>query len=231
MFDLTIAAFNLSETYRLPVMILGDELVGHMSEKVTIPAADQITLVSRPRPGQPSEAHLPFLAGEDFIPPMACAGEGYHVHVTGLTHDEQGYPVITSQAHERLVRRLVDKIRFNAPKIIRVEEVATADAEVVVVAYGCTSRAAREAVTQLRGQGKRAGLLRLVTVWPFPEERIGQLALQAKAFIVPEINYGQIAYEVDRCSRGRSETVLLPLMGGTIHTPQNIIEAALEYLP
>jgi 2-oxoglutarate/2-oxoacid ferredoxin oxidoreductase subunit alpha len=230
MFNLTIEAFNLSETYRLPVMILGDELVGHMSEKVTIPQADQITLVSRLRPDQSSESHLPFLAGDDFIPPMACAGEGYHVHVTGLTHDEQGYPVITYQAHERLVRRLVDKIRLNAPKIIRTEEVATPDAEVVVVAYGCTSRAAREAVTQLRGLGKKVGLLRLITVWPFPESRIGELAREAKAFVVPEINYGQIAYEVERCAQGSSETVLLPLMGGTIHTPQNIIEAALEYL-
>jgi 2-oxoglutarate/2-oxoacid ferredoxin oxidoreductase subunit alpha len=162
---------------------------------------------------------------------MACAGEGYHVHVTGLTHDEQGYPVITYQAHERLVRRLVDKIRHNAQKIIRTEEVATAEAEVVVVAYGCTSRAAREAVNQLRSLGKKVGLLRLISVWPFPERRIEEMAWKAKAFIVPEINYGQIAYEVERCSQGKAETVLLPLMGGTIHTPQNIIEAALEYLP
>jgi 2-oxoglutarate ferredoxin oxidoreductase subunit alpha len=231
MFDLTVLAFNLSETYRLPVFVLGDELVGHMSEKVIIPSAQDIALVSRPKTNKPPETYLPFMADEDLIPPMACAGEGYHVHVTGLTHDEQGYPLITPAVHERLVRRLVDKIRLNADKIIRVEEVEMADAEVVVVAYGCTSRTAREAVQQLRSRNKKVGLLRLITLWPFPEEKIRQVAGEIKAFIVPEINYGQMAYEVERCAQGQAETVLLPLMGGTIHTPQDIIEAVEEYLP
>ena len=230
MFDLTIKAFNLSETYRLPVFVLGDELVGHMSEKVIIPPVEQIKRVERSRPVYPPETYLPYRAEENLIPPMACAGEGYHVHVTGLTHDEQGYPVITAPAHERLVRRLVDKIRFNAQQIIQVEEIALADAEAVVIAYGCTSRAAREAVTLLRNQGKKIGLLRLITLWPFPEERVRQLAGQARTLIVPEINYGQMAYEVERCAQGQAETVLLPLMGGTIHSPQDIMVAAEEAL-
>lgn len=231
MFDLTISAFNLSETYRLPVFVLGDELVGHMSEKVVIPPMDQIHLISRPRPSQPPETYLPFMAGEDLVPPMACAGEGYHVHVTGLTHDEQGYPIITPQVHERLVRRLTDKIRLNARKIIQVEEIGIPDARVVVVAYGCTSRAAREAVTLMRSKGKKVGLLRLITLWPFPEERVSKISKNLSAFIVPEINYGQMAYEVERCAQGQAETVLLPLMGGTIHSPQDIMEAVEEYLP
>ena len=231
MFNLTIRAFNLSETYRLPVFVLGDELVGHMSEKVIIPSPDQIQLVSRPRPDQPAEAYLPFMAGDDLVPPMACAGEGYRVHVTGLTHDEQGYPLITPPVHERLVRRLSDKIRVNAKKIIQVEEIEIVDARVVVVAYGCTSRAAREAVTLLRSQGKKVGLLRLITLWPFPEEKVHRIAKGISAFIVPEINYGQMAYEVERCAHGQAETVLLPLMGGAIHTPQDIMEAVQEYLP
>lgn len=231
MFDLTIRAFNLSETYRLPVFVLGDELVGHMSEKVIIPPPDQIHLVSRPRPDQPAEAYLPFMAGDDLVPPMACAGEGYRVHVTGLTHDEQGYPLITPPVHERMVRRLTDKIRVNAKKIVQVEEIEISDAEVVVVAYGCTSRAAREAVTLLRSQGKKVGLLRLITLWPFPEEKVRRIAKGISAFIVPEINYGQMAYEVERCAQGQAETVLLPLMGGTIHTPQDIMEAVREVLP
>jgi 2-oxoglutarate ferredoxin oxidoreductase subunit alpha len=230
MFDLTVEAFNLSETYRLPVLVLGDEMVGHMSERVVIPSADQIKLVSRPRPTQAPETFLPYMAEENLIPPMACAGEGYHVHVTGLTHDEQGYPVVTPQVHERMVRRLVDKIRLNAHKIIRLEEIELAGAEVVVVAYGCTSRTAREAVQRLRSQGKKVGLLRLITLWPFPEERIRQIAGGLKAFVVPEINYGQMAYEVERCAQGRAETVLLPLMGGAIHTPEEIMEAVQEYL-
>jgi 2-oxoglutarate/2-oxoacid ferredoxin oxidoreductase subunit alpha len=231
MFDLTIEAFNLSEIYRLPVFVLGDELVGHMSERVIIPPPDQIQRVSRVRPSQSPDTYLPFMAGDDLVPPMACAGEGFHVHVTGLTHDELGYPQTVSQVHERLVRRLVDKIRINAPKIIQIEEVETADAQVVVVAYGCTSRTAREAVKLLRFQGKKVGFLRLITLWPFPEERIRQVAQGIKAFIVPEINYGQIAYEVERCAQGRAETVLLPLMGGSIHTPEDIVEAVKEYLP
>ena len=231
MFDLTIRAFNLSETYRLPVFVLGDELVGHMSEKVIIPSPDQIQVVSRPRPDQPAEAFLPFMAGEDLVPPMACAGEGYRVHVTGLTHDEQGYPLVTPAVHERTVRRLSDKIRVNAKKIIQVEEIEISDARVVVVAYGCTSRAAREAVNLLRSQGKKVGFLRLITLWPFPEEKVRRIAKGVSAFIVPEINYGQMAYEVERCAQGQAETVLLPLMGGTIHTPQDIMEAVQEYLP
>jgi len=231
MFDLTITAFNLSEIYRLPVLVMGDELVGHMSEKVVIPSSDQIQLVSRPRPDRPSDTFLPFMPNDDLIPPMAHAGEGFHVHVTGLTHDEQGYPVITPIVHERLVRRLVDKIRLNAQKIIQLEEIALDDAQVVVVAYGCTSRTAREAVQHLRSQGRKVGLLRLITLWPFPEEKVRQLAKGIKAFIVPEINYGQMVYEVERCAHGQAETILLPFMGGTIHTPEDIIEAVREVLP
>jgi 2-oxoglutarate ferredoxin oxidoreductase subunit alpha len=230
MFDLTIEAFNLSERYRLPVMVLGDELVGHMSERVVIPPADQIQIVTRVRPDQNPAKYQPYLAGESLVPPMACAGEGYHVHVTGLTHDEQGYPQTIAQVHERTVRRLVDKIRLNAHNIIKIEEVDTSDAQVVVIAYGCTARTAREAVQRLRSQGKKVGFLRLITLWPFPEEKIQQLAQGIEAFIVPEINYGQIAYEVERCARGWAETVLLPLMGGAIHTPEDITEAVKEYL-
>jgi 2-oxoglutarate ferredoxin oxidoreductase subunit alpha len=230
MFDLTITAFNLSETYRLPVFVLGDEVVGHMSEKVIIPPPDRIPLVTRKRPRPSPECYLPFQAGDDLVPTMACAGDGYHVHVTGLTHDEQGYPVITAPVHERLIRRLVDKIRLNAAAIIRTEDVGLEEAQVVVVAYGCTARAAREAVDHLRARGQKVGLLRLITIWPFPEERIRRLAEQVRAFIVPEINYGQMVYEVERSAQGRAETVLLPLMGGAIHTPQEIAEAAEEYL-
>jgi 2-oxoglutarate ferredoxin oxidoreductase subunit alpha len=230
MFDLTVTAFNLSEIYRLPVFVLGDEVVGHMSEKVIIPPPEQILRVTRKRPQPSPECHLPFLAGDDLVPPMACAGDGYHVHVTGLTHDEQGYPVITAPVHERLIRRLVDKIRLNAPDIIQTEAVGLEEAQVLVVAYGCTARAAREAVDLLRARGQKAGLLRLVTIWPFPEEQIRRLAERVRAFIVPEINYGQMAYEVERCAQGRAETVLLPLMGGAIHTPQEIAAAAEEYL-
>ena len=162
------------------------------------------------------------------VPPMACAGEGYRLHVTGLTHDEMGYPVITAAAQERLVRRLCDKIRKHTSEIIRIEEEGTEDAEIVVVAYGCSARTARESVEIARGNGVRVGFLRLCTIWPFPEERIRELvAGGVKGFVVPEVNYGQIAGEVERYAGGR-DVLMVGLMGGTVHTPDLIVEAIEE---
>jgi 2-oxoglutarate ferredoxin oxidoreductase subunit alpha len=161
---------------------------------------------------------------------MAIAGEGYRFHVTGLTHDERGYPEMTAAAQERLVCRLVDKIRLNRKDIINYEEVGTEDAEVVVCAYGITARVARRAVQQARDEGIRAGLLRLITVWPFAEDRVRELSQQVKAFVVPEINYGQIVLEVERCAGGRAKTLLLPHMGGGMHQPQTILEGIREAL-
>jgi 2-oxoglutarate ferredoxin oxidoreductase subunit alpha len=222
-FDLTIEAFNHSEQYRMPVIVLSDEVVGHMRERVTIPRAEEIPLVARRRPRTPpSEDFLPFRPDADLVPPMACAGEGYHVHVTGLTHDERGYPVLNSRTQQRLVGRLVDKVRRNAGRILRWEEMETEDAEVLVVAYGSVARSAREAVREARERGVKAGLLRPVTVWPFPTDRVRTLARRVKAIVVPEVNFGQVVYEVDRCSRGRCRVDLLPLLGGDIHTPEDI---------
>lgn len=223
-FDLTIDAFNLSETYRVPVLVMSDEAVGHMSEKVVIRQLSAGEIVGRRRPTVPPEDYLPYQPDEDLVPPMAVAGQGYRFHTTGLTHDEKGYPVMTAEAQDRLVRRLVDKIRMNRRKIVRYDEVALDDAEVVVCAYGITARIARTAVEQARSKGIRAGLLRLITVWPFPEERIAELAEQAKAFVVPEINYGQVVLEVERCAAGKARTLLIPHMGGGVHQPQDVLE-------
>jgi 2-oxoglutarate ferredoxin oxidoreductase subunit alpha len=227
-FDLTIASFNLSERYRVPVLLMSDEAVGHMSEKVTIPAISAEQLVSRRRPNAAPGKYLPYSHDGDLVPPMAVAGEGYRFHVTGLTHDERGYPAMTAEAQDRLVRRLSDKIRVNRRDIIRYEEVDLADADVVVCAYGITSRIARLAVQEARDRHIRAGLLRLITVWPFAEERIRELAGRVKAFIVPEINYGQIVLEVERCASGKAATVLVPNMGGSVHSPEAILKAIEE---
>jgi 2-oxoglutarate/2-oxoacid ferredoxin oxidoreductase subunit alpha len=228
-FDLTVDAFSLSEIYRQPVFVLADEVVGHMTEKVVIPPRHELKIVERGKPLAKREDYLPFASTGPMPAPMAVAGQGYHVHVTGLTHDERGYPVITDKVQERNIRHIVDKIRKNADKIIRVEPVFLDDAEVAVVAYGCTSRVARQAVENLRNRGIKAGLLRLITLWPFPSNVIRRLAKQVKAFIVPEVNYGQIAYEVERTAQGNAEVVLMALMGGSIHTPLEIEEAVLEY--
>jgi 2-oxoglutarate ferredoxin oxidoreductase subunit alpha len=161
---------------------------------------------------------------DDLVPPMPSAGEGYRIHVTGLTHDERGYPVITAEAHEPLVKRLVDKVRLNAHLIIDFEEFHIQDASVALVSYGCSARVAREAVEMARKRGIAAGLLRLKTIWPFPSKRVRELAPQVKAFIVPEINCGQIAREVQRCALGKP-VAHVGLMGGRILTPQEIFDA------
>ena len=228
MFDLTILAFNLSEKYRVPVLIMSDEVVGHMSEKVIIPKVTPEEIINRRRVQVSPEEYLPYKPSDDLVTPMAIAGEGYHFHVTGLTHDERGYPVMTAEAQDRLIRRLVDKIRLNRHDIIRIKETQVEDADIIVCAYGITTRIARFAVEMARNEGIRAGLLQLVTIWPFAEERIRELAFQAKAFIVPEINTGQIVLEVERCAGDKARTVSVPHMGGSVHSPQTILEAIRE---
>jgi len=222
---LTIKAFNLSEQYRIPVLVMADEIVGHMSEKVIIPPPEDIPLTPRRQPTTPPGEYVPFQPDEDLVPPMANAGDGYRFHVTGLTHDEKGYPVMTAAAQDKLVRRLVDKIEVNKADIIEIEEDGTEDADVIVCSYGISARVSQYAVELARGEGIKVGMLRLITVWPFPEERIRQLARQIKTFIVPEINYGQMVLEVERCAGGEAQTILLPHMGGSAHRPETILEA------
>jgi 2-oxoglutarate/2-oxoacid ferredoxin oxidoreductase subunit alpha len=224
LFSLTVSAFNLSEKYRIPVLIMSDEAIGHMSEKVSIPDIAPRELIERKKPMVSPDSYWPFVPDEDLVPPMAIAGQGYHFHVTGLTHDEKGYPAMTVEAQDRLVRRLSDKIRVHREDIIHYEEIRTEDAEVVVCAYGITARIALQAIKQARLEGIKAGMLRLITVWPFAEERLRQLARRVKAFVVPEINYGQIVLEVERCGGG-IKTIPVPHMGGSVHSPESILEA------
>ncbi|MEM3760210.1 MAG: 2-oxoacid:acceptor oxidoreductase subunit alpha [Candidatus Bathyarchaeia archaeon] len=225
MFDLTIEAFNLSETYRVPVIVLADEVVGHMWEKVVIPSIEKIKILNRKKANVPSEAYAPFMPDDDLVPPMACFGEGYSFHATGLTHDEHGYPqTSSSEAQQKLVKRLCDKIRKNADKIIRVEEVMLNDADIVVVAYGIVARAALSAVRKARAEGIKAGLLRPVTLWPFPENHVAKIAKQAKAIVVPEMNCGQLVREVERAAKETPVTFLSKL-GEEPHTPMEILEA------
>jgi len=225
-FDLTVEAFNLADRYRVPVIILGDETVGHMTEKVVIPEPDKIKICPRRRPDGGAKDFMPFSPGEDGVPPMVHAGEGYRIHATGLTHDEYGDPAISAEAQERLVQRLVRKIRDHAEEIVRTEELYLDDAEVVVVSFGCSARTAMEVVEKARRNGVKAGLLRLITLWPFPERKVRELARSGriKAFVVAEINCGQVVYEVERCAEGRAQTVLAGLMGGRILEPSELFD-------
>ena len=227
LFDLTIHAFNLSEIYRTPVLVMTDAEVGHMTEKVVIPPPEEIEVIPRRKPTVPPEEYQPYrVAPGEWVSPMAIAGDGYRFHTTGLTHDERGYPSTASDgAQWLLVQRLIDKIEKNKHDIIMLEKDGLDDAEVVVVSYGIAARAAIWPVQMARQEGIRVGLLRLVTVWPFPDERIRELAGRVNALVVPEINMGQVVYEVERCAAGQAEVSLVPHPGGGIHDPQNVLNA------
>ncbi len=227
-FNLTIDAFNLAEEYRTPVLVMMDECVGHMTEKVVIPPAEEIKIFPRRYTSLPPSEYLPYRPGPDGIPEMVKAGDGYRVEITGLTHDEHGYPAMNWQAQRKLVGRLVGKIRDHADRITRWEERELEDADVVVVAYGITSRVAERAIQMARAEGIKAGLLRPVVVWPFPDQRIRELALRVHAFVVVEMNYGQMVNEVERCAAGKAPTRLLGHGGGMVHEPEEILQVIRE---
>jgi 2-oxoglutarate ferredoxin oxidoreductase subunit alpha len=229
-FDLTIEAFNLSEKYRVPTLVMMDECVGHMTEKVVIPDADEIEVYPRRMTDRSPEDYLPYKPQEDLVPEMVAAGEGYRIHSTGLTHDERGYPVMTAECQQELIPRLIQKIQANAADIIQLEESMMDGAEVVLISYGITSRVARAAVQKARSEGRKVGELRLITLWPFPEDRIRELAGAISGFVVPEINMGQISLEVERCAGGKARTRLVPHAGGWVHDPEDIYQAIVEVM-
>jgi 2-oxoglutarate ferredoxin oxidoreductase subunit alpha len=227
-FDLTILSFNIADRYRIPVVLLADEVIGHMVERVVIPEEDQIEIWERKRPQEsPNGSFNPFeVQDDDLVPPMVHAGEGYNIHYTGLTHDERGYPDMTADTHHALVSRLIQKVRRNADQIIRTEGYHLEDPQILVIAYGCTARSARRAVSEARLQGIKVGLLRLISIWPFPEDLLGELSETVEHFIVPELNLGQISQEVER-------VVMRPVKGvhhagGAMIPPERIMEAIHE---
>lgn len=226
-FDLAIEAFNLSETYRVPVFIMTDETVGHMHEKVVIPPAEELKIVERNWYTGPKEDYRPYRFDGKGAP-MVKAGDGYRFHTTGLTHDERGYPTLTPEMNKKLVTHLIEKIEANAEDIIRVEEDEVHGADVVVVSYGITSRIAVRAVQQARKAGIKVGMLRLITVWPFCERRIREIARKSKAIVVPELNYGQVVLEVERCAAGQCKVISVNSCGGAVHDPEEILAAIKE---
>jgi 2-oxoglutarate ferredoxin oxidoreductase subunit alpha len=162
------------------------------------------------------------------VPEIAPAGEGYKFHVTGLTHDERGYPNMTPQTQDKLIRRLQQKIQSAADRIAMFEEDQLDNADVTVVSYGITSRVAQRAIDVARQQGLRVGKLRLITAWPFPERKIADLSTRVKAFVVPELNLGQMVREVERAAAGRARTISVPHAGGGVHNPEDILNVIVE---
>jgi 2-oxoglutarate/2-oxoacid ferredoxin oxidoreductase subunit alpha len=199
-----------------------------MTEKVVIPPAEHIDLYPRRLTKQQGLDYQPFAPQEDLVPEMAHAGEGHRFHVTGLTHDERGYPNMTPPAQDKLVRRLKEKIDRAADDIILFEEEGTGDADVVVVSYGITSRVAQRAIDLARVQGLKVGKFRIITAWPFPEKRLRELAARIRAFVVPELNLGQMALEVQRVAGRHALTFPVTHAGGSVHKPEEIVAAIQE---
>jgi 2-oxoglutarate ferredoxin oxidoreductase subunit alpha len=222
-FDLTIEAFNLSETYRLPVFLLTDAAVGHMTEKVVVAPEEELNIAPRRLTSKKPGEYRPYDYGKDLVPDGVVTGQGYNIHTTGLTHDERGYPVMTAEAQDAIVRRINDKIRKNAEKIIMLEEKDTDGADVVVVSFGIASRIVGPAISRAREEGIKTGFLRLKTIWPFCEKRIRELAGKVKGFVVVEINYGQIVLEVERCACGKARVLLQEHMGAGVPTTEQIL--------
>jgi 2-oxoglutarate ferredoxin oxidoreductase subunit alpha len=218
MFDLTVDAFNLAERFRVPVFLMADEIIGHMRERLIIPDS----VVSGQRVPLEQGA-LPFRAGEDLVPGFPTFGMGYGVHVTGLTHDERGYPCATSpKLHEDLVKRLVSKIE-GARDSIASYDMVNPEAETVFVSYGAPSRSVQQVLHDHPGDG--IGHLRLKMVWPFAESLLSRFK-NAETFIVPEQNLGQISREIERHVDG--DVIPVPKLGGDLHTPDDLYRVLAE---
>jgi len=226
MFELTIRAFNLAEKYRTPVILLSDEVVAHMREKVIVPPAEKVEIINRRKPKLGERAFF----GLDEVPPMPSVGEGFNVAVTGSTHNEFGIRFTADPlVHRRLVERLNGKIQNHVNEIAEVEVHNIENCRVGIVAYGCTSRAVYDVVEEAEAKGVPVGYVRLKTLWPFPEEAVKKLAETASKIIVPEMNLRQIFYEVERTVGGRAEVVPVnKIGGGELITPEEILGKILE---
>ena len=221
-FDFTIKAFNLAERYRVPVFLLTEESIGHMREKITIP--EEVKITARKEPTMDTDTFLPFKNRKNATNPMPAFGDGYNVHVSGLTHDERGYPDTNNpKTHARLVKRLCNKFLKNRDKITHVKGEYLDDADIVSVAYGAPVRSTITAVKEAREEGIKAGYLKIDTPWPFPDEKVKAVCESAKHVIVPEMNLGQMVHEVERVSQGDAEVHLLSKIGGELHKPGEIL--------
>jgi 2-oxoglutarate ferredoxin oxidoreductase subunit alpha len=220
----TIRAFDLTERLRVPVVVLIDEAIGHLTE--TIETSDPATLktVERKWAEGPAEDYRPYAETEDMVPPMARPGEGYRVHTTGLTHSESGFPTQKPEEVDRAIGRILNKLEHHRELIEAYDAIDTDDAEILVVAIGISARAAKRAVRLAREKGIKAGLFRPITLWPFPEEPFKALAATARAVIVPEMNAGQLSQEIERLSPDRVNISGINRIDGQAITPGEILD-------
>ncbi|MFZ3132278.1 MAG: 2-oxoacid:acceptor oxidoreductase subunit alpha [Desulfosporosinus sp.] len=218
-YELTVIAFNFAEEFRIPVILLMDEVIGHLREKVVLP--QELTIVNRKKPTVPPDEYIPYENNASMIPAMANIGDGYRYHVTGLTHDEKGLPTGNPEVIKKFMQRLTQKLNPYLDRILLIEEVQTDDAELIVVAYGCAARSALEAVQIARSEGLKIGLFRPITIWPFPQKQLAKYA-DCK-YLVVEMNSGQLVGEIERIF-GYQAVERLNRMDGELITPQEILD-------
>lgn len=225
-FDVTVLAVNYAERFRTPVIILMDEIVGHMREKFVMPNSADVKIYPRRKPSKTiAEGYQPYEPMEDLVPNIADFGTGHKFHVTGLLHDETGFPSGSPKLTKEVIDRLHKKIEIAQDEITHYDEFFMADAEYAVVAYGGTARTAYAAVEQARAKGIKVGMVRLMTIWPFADKVIKSLASKVKGILVPELNYGQLVLEVERAAGSQANVVSLPKYNTEAFDPQEICEA------
>jgi 2-oxoglutarate ferredoxin oxidoreductase subunit alpha len=222
-FDITVKAFNLAEKYRTPVVVLSDEVVAHTREKISLPHPGEIEVIDRIRPNMPPDWYIPYEDNARGVPPMGIFGDGYRYHVTGLIHDVRGFPTQRPNEIVPFVNRIFRKINQHFFDILMVEEELTDDADHLVIAYGSVARSARRAVREARERGVKAGLIQLITLWPFPRQILEPYLRRVKAVLVPELNMGQVSREVKRINQGMTRVETLNRIDGTLITPDEIL--------
>lgn len=230
-FTETVRAFNLAEKYRTPVILLSDEVVAHMREKIEIPAPGEIEVVDRLKPEESPEDYLPYSAkNPGQVAPMAAFGTGYHYHITGLFHDETGFPSNSNANAQMMIEHMTNKIEMNYEDIVELEMTNTEDAEIVLISYGSTARSAASAVKYLRDDGHKVGLFRPKTIWPFPNRELEELSKRVKAFVVVELNLGQLVLEVERLVKGQAPVHFYGKANGEVLTPYDIYNEVSEII-
>ncbi|VBB09090.1 pyruvate flavodoxin/ferredoxin oxidoreductase thiamine dip-bdg [Lucifera butyrica] len=228
-FDVAVMAVNYAERFRTPVIILLDEVVGHMRERVVLPSPEELKIYPRRHPVGNRQEYKAYKPMDDLVPNPADFGTGYRIHVTGLIHDETGFPSGNAQLTADTIRRLHEKITRVQDEITHYDEFFMDDAEFVVFAYGGTARTAYAGVELARQRGIKVGMIRMMTIWPFADKVIQKVAQRVQGILVPEMNYGQLVHEVDRAAHGQTKVVSLPKYNTEIFTPDEIY-AAIEKL-
>ncbi|RPH42034.1 MAG: 2-oxoacid:acceptor oxidoreductase subunit alpha [Desulfobulbaceae bacterium] len=223
-FSVTIKAFNLSEKFRVPVIILSDEVVAHTRESVVLPNQNEIQVFDRITPSVPPEWYKPYADNNRGVPDMAAMGDGYRHHVTGLVHDERGFPTQQPKEVEQFLNRLHSKITKGFSEIVMTKSFDMDDADVCVIAYGSVARSAMRAIKDARAQGIKAGMVQLVTLFPFPRKVVDSALRQCKAVIIPEMNMGQISREIHRVNQAGTRIIKHNRIDGHLITPNEILK-------